>query len=58
MNYEILVNKENPISDELKVEELVSVGKHYSLANLVYTDQDVLLEKTAAIFLKQLLEDE
>ncbi len=57
MNYEILVNKENPISDELKVEELVSVGKHYSLANLVYTDQDVLLEKTAAIFLKQLLED-
>ena len=57
MDYEILVNRENPISDKFKIEKLVSVGKHFSLARLVYTDQDVLLEKNTAIFLKKLLDD-
>ena len=55
MKYDILVNKDNPIDENFKVDSLVSVGKHYSLANLLYTDHDVLLEETAAIFLKQFL---
>lgn len=57
MDYEILVNSENPISSDFNIDNLVSVGKHYSLANLIYTDEEVLLEKTTASFLKLLLYD-
>lgn len=56
MKYDILVNKDHPIDENFKVDNLISIGKHYSLAKLKYTDQDVLLEKTAAKFLKELLD--
>ena len=57
MKYDILVNKNNPISKEYKVNNLVSVGKHFSLANLKYTDQDVLLEKDTVSNLVKLLNE-
>lgn len=55
MNYKILVNKDNSIDETFNIESLVAVGKHYSLANLSFTEQDVLLEAMTAKALAKLL---
>ncbi len=56
MKYNILVNKENPIDKNFKVNNLVSVGKNYSGENDCYTDEDILLEEEAALALKEMLD--
>lgn len=55
--YSILVNKENPIDENYSTPNLIPVGKIYSSENKCYTDEDILLEKTAANKLKEMLED-
>ena len=58
IKYDILVNKENTIDksyDEIIKKHLVSVGKLYNKDENKYTDNDILLEKVAAINLKSML---
>ena len=58
IKYDILVNKENNIDksyDEIIKKHLVSVGKLYNKDENKYTDNDILLEKVAAINLKSML---
>lgn len=57
MDYSILINKENPIDENYKVDNLVSVGKVYSGDNECYTDKDILLEQETALALKEMLDD-
>lgn len=55
MNYSILVNKDNTVFRDFKVDNLISVGKKYSKKEAKYTDQDILLESTAAKYLNKML---
>ncbi len=57
MNYEILVNKDNPIDENYNPGKLVSVGKHFNLSNHVYSDLDVLIEENVANILKTFLDE-
>ena len=57
MDYSILINKENPIDENYKVDNLISVGKVYSGDNERYTDKDILLEQETALALKEMLDD-
>ena len=49
MNYLILVNKENPLKDKLKI-DLINVGKK----NI---SEDVYMERTAGLSLIKMLDD-
>ena len=57
MDYTILVNKENPIDNNYKIENLVSVGKNYNSSDNCYSDEDILLEKTASIHLQEMIKE-
>lgn len=57
MDYSILINKEYPIDENYKVNDLVSVGKCYSGDDDCYTDRDIMLESETALALKEMLED-
>ncbi len=57
MDYSILINKENPIDENYKVDHLVSVGKMYSGDEDCYTDKDIMLEEVTANALKEMLDD-
>ena len=57
MDYTILVNKENIIEEDYKIGELISVGKHFNSADNSYTSEDILLEKTAANYLIEMINE-
>ena len=52
---DILVNKKHPIDEKFNVGKLVSVGKRFSSVTNEYTDDDILLEETAALAFNEMV---